>query len=199
MSPPRNLTRRAWRGAGTRLRVGQLQHAERESRPTVRAPRAATRKGNVAGAARQIERALAAGVTDASATRRPLPPRILPERQQCRDQIVAIGDGRKQLSIVTALSVGRVEGAAQGHARILPCEPTADRLDEQPAVQRGDDDRDDPRDGSQPLRVDERAHPPAIAREDARAGSPRTRAGGSAPPGSAPGGGRCCLRRTRRS
>ena len=67
------------------------------SRPIV--VRAARRdgEGDVAGAGRQIERALARShVRERDQLR--LPSRVLPVRQQRRDQIVTIGDRRRRAS-----------------------------------------------------------------------------------------------------
>ncbi len=82
------------------------------SRPITLAPRAAAVEREVAGAAGQVEHAFA-GRDRGGGDQAPLPVLIAAVRQQPRDQVVAVGDGRKQPRDVAGLPIGRRQRVAQ--------------------------------------------------------------------------------------
>ena len=102
--------------------AGEVDHARRQVQADH--PGAARRRleGEVAGAAGQVEDAFARrdrGGGDQAA----LPVLIAAVRQQPRDQVVAVGDGRKQPRDVAGLPIGRRQRVAQTLATARPAAP----------------------------------------------------------------------------
>ena len=94
------------RGARSALRFASSIIRSVMSRPTTRAPVAGERKRDVARAGRQIERARA-GRRRGQRDQPPLPAPILAVGQRHGDEIVAVGDRRKQRAHIAALALRR--------------------------------------------------------------------------------------------